>query len=350
VAETGAFTPERDRSREVSLNHDTTKVHSTKVRLTNKAIQIKIRQVVILPSVIAVLTFLPFNLATISRIRNWVLRALSRLEGKMIRSLHSVFHSTVASAHVASLCPLLALSAVLAPAMHATAIATGSIQVTNFTITPASGTVVFGGLWTAQAFAEAQNSLCGCDSQFNSSLGGTAQADAMVMFAQGHALADATSLNLSASAIASISNAGVMAANATGQPTLFNTTFSITGATGPVNVTFSATVDITQSLFTDAAGVSALSDASYALSIDGQNVLFMDSFNQIGSSSSWSNSFSGTLSDTITLNAGQTQTLVSASDTDVISHDTPEPPTGLLALLGASVPLIRRFLMAVTKR
>jgi hypothetical protein len=236
------------------------------------------------------------------------------------------------------------------PPLHATAIATGSISVTNLTITPSSGTVVFGTPWTAQAFAQAQNSLCGCDSQFNSSVGGTAQADAMVMFAQGHALADAASLNMSASAAVNIAGAGVMAGNATGQPTIFNTTFSITGASGPVSVTFSAMVDITQSLFTDAAGVSALSDTSYALSLDGQNVLFMDSFNQIGSSSSWSNTFSGTLTDTVTLNPDQTYTLTSASDTDETSHNTPEPATGLLTLFGASIPLIRRFLMAPKAR
>ena len=251
--------------------------------------------------------------------------------------------------HVASLFLMLALSVVLAPPLHATAIATASIQVTNFTITPASGMVVFGTLWTAQAFAQAQNSLCGCDSQFNSSFGGTAQADAAVLFAQGHALADGGSLNLSASDALNITG-GVMAANAVGNATLFNTTFSITGGSGPVNVTFSAMLDLTQSLFTDASGVSALSDASYTLSLDGQNVLFMDSFNQIGPSSSWSDSFSGTLSDTITLTFDQPYTLYSSVDGDPYSYNMPEPPTGSLMLLGAAVPLIRRFLMVLRTR
>ena len=246
--------------------------------------------------------------------------------------------------------PILVISLELAPPVSATAIATGSISVTNFTITPASGTVSFGGPWTANAFAQAQNSLCGCDSEFNSSIGGTAQADAAVMFAQGHALADAVSLNLFASAATNVSGAGDMAANATGQPELFNNTFSITGGTGPVNVTFSATVDITQFLFTDMAGVSALSGVSYALSLDGQNVLFMSSFNQIGSNASWSNNFSGTMSATVTLNFDEFHTVDSASDTDEMSHDTPEPPTGMLALLALSVPMVRRFLVAARTR
>jgi hypothetical protein len=97
----------------------------------------------------------------------------------MTRSAHSVSdsHSAVAPALVVSLCFVLAISVVLVPPLHATAIATGSIQVTNFIITPASGTVVFGGPRTAEGFAQAQNSLFGCDSQFNSSVGGTAQAE-----------------------------------------------------------------------------------------------------------------------------------------------------------------------------
>lgn len=270
----------------------------------------------------------------------------------MIRSAYSVFHPhpAVARVYVVPLLVMLMLLVALAPPpLHATAIATGSITITNLTITASTGTVVFGGPWTAQAFAQGQNSLCGCYSQFDSSNGGTAQADAMVMFAHGHALADAASLNMSASAATNVAGAGVMAANATGQPNLFST-FFITGTSGPVSLTFSAMVDITQSLFTDAAGVSALSDASYSLSLDGQNVLFMNSFNQIGSSSSWSNTFSGTLTDTVILNPDQTYTLTSASDTDETSHDTPEPATGLLTLFGAPVPLIRRFLMAVKSR
>lgn len=259
----------------------------------------------------------------------------------MIRSLHSVFHSAVASAHVASLCLLLALPAVLAPPSHATAIATGSIQVTNFTITPASGTVTFGTLWTADSFAQAQNSLCGCDSQFNSSIGGTAQADAMVMFAQAHALTDASGLTLSASDAVNITS-GVMAANTLGQSTLFNATFSITGTTGPVDVTFSGLVDLAQFLFTDASGVFAMNDTSYQLTIDGQTVLFMDASNQIGPSSSFSTSSSGTLTDTMTLNSGQDYSLTATAQDDPSGYNLPEPPSGSMILLGAALIAAQR--------
>jgi hypothetical protein len=273
------------------------------------------------------------------------------LEGTMLRSPRYRFQylKSIGTTSVTVLVFGVALSVALAPPLHATAIATGSIQVTNFTITPASGTVVFGGPWTANAFAQAQNSLCGCDSQFNSSVGGIAQADAMVLFAQAHSTADAAAFNLAASASVDITS-GIMAANATGQATIFSTMFSVTGGTGPVDVTFSAMLDLTQSLFTDASGTFALEDASYALSLDGQNVLFMDSFNQIGPSSSWSNNFSGSLSDTITLNFDQNYTLYGSVETDPTGGSTPEPPSGSLMLLGAAVPLIRRFLMAARTR
>src|SRR5215831_11278075 len=105
----------------------------------------------------------------------------------------SKFFTKFETIHIVVFALSLAVS-VAPPPIHATAIATGSISVTNLTITPASGTVTYGTPWTAQSFAQAQNSLCGCDSQFNSSVGGTAQADAMVMFAQGHALTDAAGL------------------------------------------------------------------------------------------------------------------------------------------------------------
>ena len=211
----------------------------------------------------------------------------------MIRSAHSVFHSHTASAsvHVVSLCLLLALSAALAPPLHATAIATASIQVTNLTIDPASGTVVFGGPWTAEAFAQAQNSFGENVGQFNSSIGGTATADALVTFAQGHSSADALNVISMGSASANITG-GVVVASAVSQETIYNT-FQITGAGGPVNVTFGVLLNSMQSLFTDSSGVFASSEAAFTLSVDGQVILFNDIANQIGPSSSWTNNFSG---------------------------------------------------------
>ena len=227
-------------------------------------------------------------------------------------------------------------SAFLLPTLHASAIGTGSILVTDLAISPVTGTVVFIDPWTAEAYSEAKNSLCGCDSQFSSSLGGLAQASAAVLFADAHSAADASALNLFASAEANVPG-GLMAASAIGEATLFNTSFSITGGSGQVEVTFSAMLELMQSLFTDASGTSALSDASFGLSLDGQNLLFMDSFNQVGPNSSWQNSFSGELSNTVTLNFDQTYTLYAVVETDPQVSNVPEPGTGLLLLLGVPV-------------
>jgi hypothetical protein len=240
----------------------------------------------------------------------------------------------------------LALS--VAPAsLNATAIATGSFSVANLTITPTSGTVTYGTPWTAQSFAQAQNSLCGCDSQFSSSVGGTAQADAMVMFAQGHALTDAAGLTLSASDAVNIVGGGVMAANAIGQGTLFNTSFSITGGTGPVDVTFSAMLDMSQFLLTDLSGVFANDQTSFQLSLDGQTVLFMDLANSIGSNSSLSDSFSGTVSDTMTLNFNQNYAATAFAIDDPTGSSIPEPPAGSLLLLGAAMVAAQRVVVTL---
>lgn len=254
---------------------------------------------------------------------------------------------TVGGVYLLSSLFLIATSLALAPSVHATAIATGTISVTNLTITPSSGTVAFGTLWTAQSFAQAQNSLCGCDSQFNSSVGGIAQADASVAFAHGHALTDAAGLTLSASDAVNIHGAGVMAANAIGQGTLSNTTFSVTGGTGSVNVTFSALVNMTQFLFTDPFGVFANNETSFQLSLDGQTVLFMDLANQIGSNSSLTDGFSGTLTDTVSLNFDQTYTLNGFAEDDPHGYDTPEPSSGSLIVLGATLLAAQRVFVTL---
>jgi hypothetical protein len=246
--------------------------------------------------------------------------------------------------HVASLCLLLALSAVLAPPSHATAIATGSIQVTNFTVTPASGTVVFGGPWTAQAFAQAQNSLGENVAQFNSSTSGTATADALVTFAQGHSSADAVNVISMGSAGVDITG-GVTVSSAVSQETISNT-FQISGGGGPVNVTFGVLLNSMQNLFTDSSGVFASSEATFTLSVDGQIVLFNDIANQIGPSSSWTNNFSGDLTNIVSLNENQVYQITLFADPEDGGGTIPEPSSIALALGGAAVGFIRRVILA----
>jgi len=65
-----------------------------------------------------------------------------------------------------------AIGILIAGSVHATAIATSQISFSNLQIVPASGTVVFLDQWTAEAFAQAQNSLGELVNQSDSSTGG----------------------------------------------------------------------------------------------------------------------------------------------------------------------------------
>src|SRR4029077_6855748 len=74
---------------------------------------------------------------------------------------------------------------------HADAMASSSINFSNLQITPSSGSVSFGGPWTADGFAQAQNSLGELDAPFDSNVGGIASANAAVTFASGLGSANA---------------------------------------------------------------------------------------------------------------------------------------------------------------
>ena len=155
----------------------------------------------------------------------------------------------------------------------ATAIANSTISFSNLQITPDSGTVVFFDLWTAETFAQAQNSFGELDQQFDSSAGGSALANATVTFAAGHGDVSAANLTGTASSSVSIPGTTTAAASSQGQGTLFNW-FPITGGTGDVQVSFS--VDLTGSLnvFTHAFGQLAETETIFSLELDGTRFFF----------------------------------------------------------------------------
>jgi hypothetical protein len=165
---------------------------------------------------------------------------------------------------------------------------------------------------------------------------GSAQISAAVPYAQGSSLSDAVALTLFTANMVDVPDNGY-SANSFGQASFFNNTFSITGGSGPVDVTFSVMVNLTQSLFTGGKGIDALSNAYYILALNGHGFIVDFWSNEIGVNSSWSNSFSGTLSDTITLNFDQTYSLVSVVNSDLGVSQLPEPTTGSLMLLGTGI-------------
>ena len=235
---------------------------------------------------------------------------------------------------------LWALGAV--PAVSATAIANSSLQLETLTITPASGTVVFSP--TAQSFAQAQNSLGELVSNFDN--GTTANSSASVTWANASGVADSISQTASASANVNLPGSVFGAASSVGRGALYDLSFSITGASGPVSVQFSAMLPYSQSLMTDANGLQATSEVIFDLSIDGVTVLFLDSPQSIGPSSAFSTSGSPTLTNSMTLNAGQTYNLYLELDAESSGINVPEPATLSLLLGGALLSMVRKKLQS----
>ena len=245
--------------------------------------------------------------------------------------------------YTVSLVFLLAASTLISPPLYADSTSFSYMQISDFTMTSSSGMIVFLDPWTAEAFAQAQNSLGGNNSQYNSSLGGLAQASASVQFASAQSSADALNLIQMSSGGVNIPG-GLIAASAVGQETLYNM-FEITGAGGPVNVTFGVLLNSMQSLLTDSSGLFAGSEVAFTLSVDGQVVLFQDIANQIGPNGSWNYTFSGELTNTIPLYENQWYEFTAFAEQDPSGYGTtPEPPTIALALAGAAVGFIRLIL------
>ena len=238
---------------------------------------------------------------------------------------------------------LILVFAVVPGNLFATAIANSSMRMQSLTITPASGTIMFSP--TAQSFAQAQNSLGQLVS--NSDSGVTASSSAAVIWANANGSANSISQTVSSSANVNIPNV-TGAANSVGRGSIFDTAFSITGTSGPVSVQFSVALPYSQSLMTDIYGVQATSEVIFDLTVDGSTVLFLDSPFAIGPSTSLATSGSPTLTNSMTLTAGQTYDLYMEVDSESSGiNTTPEPATLTLLLGGALVPFVRRRLQAL---
>jgi len=228
------------------------------------------------------------------------------------------------------------------PGANATAIANSSLQLESLAIIPSSGSIVLSP--TAQSFAQAQNSLG--QSVSNSDSGATAMSSAIVTWAKGSGSADSVLQTASASANVSIPNV-TGAANSVGRGALFDLAFSVTGTTGPVSVQFNAMFPYAQTLMTDVYGVQATSEVILDLSIDGSVVLFFDSPLAIGPSTSLAINGSPTLTNSMTLTAGQTYDLYLEIDSESSGiNATPEPATLSLLLGGALIPFVRSRLQS----
>src|SRR5262249_48153659 len=142
---------------------------------------------------------------------------------------------------------------------------------------------------TVNGFAEALDSLGGFDQQFDSIDDSSIFVAASTGLANANAGASAFGRTGSVGSGVNLSEMEAFGAF-TARSSIFGT-FQITGATGPVSVTFQALVNYTQSLMTAAGGVSGTSEIAFNLNLDnGDTPLFLDNILQIGPNSTSSTS------------------------------------------------------------
>jgi len=233
--------------------------------------------------------------------------------------------------------------------VYATAIAFSDIAFFNLQITPSVGSIQFLDLWTAEAFAQASNSLGQRDQAFDFSVGGVAVANAAVTFANGHA--DASALNLTAIATSAVNIPGAQEAQASsvGLGTLFNS-FIITGGTGPVEVGFSADIAGLLNVFTDETGLRARTRTIFALELDGTPILFHDLFLDVGPNSASTLAFSQILFATLSLQFNTPFFILAQVDSESLGINTPIPEPSTITLMLVGLGALAGFARKTVKR
>lgn len=210
----------------------------------------------------------------------------------------------------------------------ALAITDSSLSISNLSIMPVSGRVVFdGGLPTAFVFAQAANSQGELDAQFDVS-----HIEAHVTWAD--ATADAAPAVGAVGATSAVNLPGFdNFGNSQGQGSLFGS-FVITGGTGAVDVTFSMNLAGQLHGFADAVG-SFETEVVATLEVDGGSVLFGRFELQGGPNyPDTTLPLSEFLTATLPLEFGVSYFLFVQADSESFARNIPEPGTLALALLG----------------
>jgi len=220
--------------------------------------------------------------------------------------------------------------------VEADASASASLMFSNLTVAPSAGTVVYAGPWTAESFAQAQNSLGELSQQYVSTNGTTATADAGATYATGHGDASPLTLGGTASSSSLIPGSNTLQAISEGQPDVYNT-FMITGGTGAVNVAFSVDLSGLLSVMTDSYGANAQAETIFNLTLDGNSTLFNDTLLSVGPNSTQAMPVAVSLSNTIALQFGTSYVVFAQPDAETTALTVPEPSTFALILAGCSV-------------
>jgi hypothetical protein len=235
----------------------------------------------------------------------------------------------------------------------ATAIANSHISFSNLKIVPAAGEVVFLDVWTADAFARAQNSL-GELVRLQPANPSVVEAEVdtkmMVRFARAHSIASAEKLTATADSDGNIPETTTAQALSRGAPELVNF-FKIIGGSGSVPVVFSIDVDARLSVSTDAFG-QAETDTTVDLEVNGIPIVFRFDKLSIGPNAhpdplAFSKSLSGTT--TLSFNSESVLFLTLDAESEVINKVS-EPSAIVLVLGGLLVLLIFPHKLSLCRR
>jgi len=225
---------------------------------------------------------------------------------------------------------------------YADALVISTLNFGNLQIMPTSGSVQFGGSWEAGAFAQASNSLGELDVNFDSSIGGTATAAALVTFASGQGMANAAGLVIDCAANVNIPGCLPRSASSIARGSLSNS-FTITGGTSAVDVSISAMLDGMQHVLTDVCGELAESEVIFTLDVADSfgNVVFSLSFHSlltIGRNAELQSMISQAVAGTAHLQFNTEYSIFIETDTESrgITSPVPEPSTMVLLLSGLS--------------
>jgi RHS repeat-associated protein len=185
----------------------------------------------------------------------------------------------------------------------------------DVSIDPSSGTVSYISALQISAFAQA-----GANAQFSSLTPSIANAtDVPVLggLATGSGIASLGPVTGTGTSTAMISGATAGFDTATGQASASGI-FEIQGVTGPVSVTLSAVATGSLNLFADAYGVYGQGESIFTLSIDGTPDLFTDTLMSVGPNQTQGDTFSDSLTDTVTLMANTPYWIFEQADSEAL--------------------------------
>jgi len=257
----------------------------------------------------------------------------------------------------------LSLFLAAAPIARATISVESSSSFGNVSLAPTSGSIEYLSSVMSSVFSQA-----GGNAQYNSGASSTANSsDTLVTggsatgFGNVSASSSPSSLSVSGSSRATGSIPGSTAGfdTSTGRASA-GLSFEITGVTGPVSVTFSTVVSGQLTLSSDQYGVLGQGETDFALSVNGNPVLFSDLIQSIGANQTLGGTVSQTLTETMTLMGGTQYYLYMEADSEAMVVNSsisavPEPAEGslwaaCLALSASGFSLLRKRFASRTAR